>query len=322
VIEAMNRRGMDWRKLGDGAASRLGAVLDQARLAAGSSDKSADLRVASIRLLGRAGPGAEDVEALAALLDARVDPAVQAAAVGALAGARSEAAGRRLLAGVSGTSPSVRVAIVSALVGRREWAMLLLHALDKREVEAAAVPAEQRQRLIASKDATVREKAAKVLSISTSSRAAVMERVGKQVMGLKGDVGRGARVFEKTCAACHQLGGMGHAVGPDLAAVTDKSVSGLLTAILDPNAAINGQFVAYTVETTDDRSLMGIIAEESAGGIVIAMGNGIRESVKRSEIRSVSTGKMSLMPEGLEEVCTPQELADVIAFVAAGGGRK
>ena len=86
-------------------------------------------------------------------------------------------------------------------------------------------------------------------------------------------------------------------------------------ADLDPNAAINGQYVAYNVETKDGRSLTGVIAEENAAGMVIAMGNGIREVVKRAEIESVTTSKLSLMPEGLEETCSPQELADVIAFV-------
>ena len=137
-------------------------------------------------------------------------------------------------------------------------------------------------------------------------------------LALKGDAGRGRLVFEKSCAACHRLGDVGHAVGPDLAAVTDRSPAGLLAAILDPNAAINGQYVAYNVETKDGRSLTGVIAEENAAGMVIAMGNGIREAVKRAEIESVTTSKLSLMPEGLEETSSPQELADVIAFVAAG----
>jgi putative heme-binding domain-containing protein len=320
VVEAMRRRGMDWRTLDSKAAARLGDVVDHARGTVRSTDAPSGAKVAAIRLMARVGLGAEDVEAVAALLDARVDPAVQGAAAAALSATRSEAAARKLVAGLGSGSPVVRAEIVNALVGRKEWAAMLLDALEKGEVHAREVPAEQRQRLLASADAAVRARAEKVFARATSSsRAAVVERVGKQVIALKGEAERGAKVFEKTCAACHQLGGIGHAVGPDLAAVTDKSVAGLLAAILDPNAAINGQFVAYTVETTDDRSLTGIIAEENAGGIVVAMGNGIRESVKRAEIRSVSTARMSLMPEGLEEVCSPQELADVIAFVGAGG---
>ena len=52
---------------------------------------------------------------------------------------------------------------------------------------------------------------------------------------LEGDAGRGAAVFAKACATCHQFAGVGHAVGPDLASVGDKSPEGLLVSILDPN---------------------------------------------------------------------------------------
>jgi putative heme-binding domain-containing protein len=297
----------------------------RARFDVADETKDVKTRAAAMGMLLRGGSGREvaevDLGIVARLLSARSDPLLQKAAVGALAREGSERAVEVLIERLGEVSPGVKGEIVSALVRRAGSARALLGAIGDGAVDAAEVAAEQRQRLLAHADEGVKEMAKKVFGAKAGSRVAVVERVGKEVMALKGDVARGAVVFEKSCAACHRLNGVGHAVGPDLAAVTDRSVTGLLTAILDPNAAINGQFVAYNVETTDERSLSGVIAEENAAGLVIAMGNGIQEAVKRSEIRSIATGRLSLMPEGLEETCSVQELADVIAYVSGAGGR-
>jgi putative heme-binding domain-containing protein len=143
----------------------------------------------------------------------------------------------------------------------------------------------------------------------------------KPALSLTGNPDRGGQHFNKLCASCHALHGSGHALGPDLTALTDRSTPYLLTAIVDPNAAVEGKFVAYNVETSDDRSLTGLVAEESSAGLVIAMPNGIRETVARSALTSMSSTKLSLMPEGLEEGLSPQELADLIAYIQRAGGK-
>ena len=97
--------------------------------------------------------------------------------------------------------------------------------------------------------------------------------------------------------------------------MTDRSSQYLLTSILDPNAAVEGRYVAYRVQTTDDRDLLGLITDETAAGFSVLSGNGLRETVKRSEIRALKSTGLSLMPDGLEQALTPQGLADLIAFL-------
>ena len=104
-------------------------------------------------------------------------------------------------------------------------------------------------------------------------------------------------------------------VGPDLLALTDRSSQYLLTSILDPNAAVEGKYVGYRVQTTDGRDLVGLVADETAAAVTILSGNGIRESVKRSEIQSMTSTRLSLMPDGLEQALNPQQLADLIRFL-------
>ena len=71
-----------------------------------------------------------------------------------------------------------------------------------------------------------------------SNRKVVVEDWLKKLPA-NGDVTRGRVTFEKLCAQCHLVGGIGNAVGPDLGALTHRSVEDLASNILDPNMAIN-----------------------------------------------------------------------------------
>ena len=98
-------------------------------------------------------------------------------------------------------------------------------------------------------------------------------------------------------------------------ALTDKSAGYLLTAIVDPNAAVEGRFAAYQLETTDGDTLVGLLAEENAAGITLLQAGGVRQTLARGDIKSLAGSKVSLMPEGLEQGLAPQDVADLIAFV-------
>ena len=67
---------------------------------------------------------------------------------------------------------------------------------------------------------------------------------------MTGDAQAGAAVFAKRCAVCHRLRGVGHEVGPNLASLTDYSPQALLTAMLDPNRAVEAKFLDYVAVTT------------------------------------------------------------------------
>src|SRR5204862_4928006 len=111
------------------------------------------------------------------------------------------------------------------------------------------------------------------------------------------------------------LGEMGFAVGPDLAALRAKEPDYWLKNILDPNAVIEPRFVAYAIETRDDRSLSGVIKTETASSLTLVSGSGVTETIARSDIKSIRASNLSLMPEGLEQAMSVQDMADLLAFV-------
>src|SRR5204863_993186 len=139
-----------------------------------------------------------------------------------------------------------------------------------------------------------------------SSRAELLAKY-QNVAALTGVPERGAEHFDKNCSSCHAWRGHGHAVGPNLGEFAGKSVNDFLVAVLDPNAAINPNFLAYNLETKDGRSLTGIVRGETASSLTLVQGGGIVDKILRSDIQEIRASHLSLMPEGLEQSLAPQD---------------
>src|SRR5205814_4485035 len=130
---------------------------------------------------------------------------------------------------------------------------------------------------------------------------------------LPGDAFKGRAMWLKNCVICHYFRGEGNNVGPNLGALTDKTPADFLTAILDPNAAVEPRFVAYNIETKDGRSLTGVVSAETGTTLTLVQGGGTVEKILRSDINEMRASGLSMMPDGLDKNRTPQDLADLIA---------
>ncbi|HEV3163802.1 MAG TPA: c-type cytochrome, partial [Isosphaeraceae bacterium] len=186
-----------------------------------------------------------------------------------------------------------------------------------KSISPGEIDAVHRQRLLQGGDQDRIARAEKLLSSSSNDRKAVLKQY-EAVLTQRGDPARGAAVFGKVCASCHKFGGQGHEVGPDLAALTDKSVDALMTAILDPNREVDARYASYTAALTDGRVLSGLIAAETASAITLKRQEGQADVILRGDLEALKTDGHSLMPEGLEKDLSPTALADVIAYVASG----
>ncbi|MBL9212488.1 MAG: c-type cytochrome [Opitutaceae bacterium] len=213
--------------------------------------------------------------------------------------------------------PGERAVILDALMGREAWVPDLLGRVEAGSIAAGSFDAQRQARLLKHPNAAIRRKASSVFAATASrSRAQVVEAF-RPALALAGDRAKGKAVFAQTCAACHQLEGAGLALGPDLRSVVDHSREKLLISILDPNADIQPGFTAYFCELNSGEQLYGSIAAETGGSLSFRLADGSTRAVVRSEIKSLQSSNVSLMPEGLEATLTPQALADLIAYLKA-----
>jgi len=197
------------------------------------------------------------------------------------------------------------------LLGDRASAEALLSAVAAGQLPAGQISATARQRLLKNRDERIRERATALFEKTGSDRR---ELVRQYRMPASADVHRGKALFTQHCAACHKFKGEGIVLGPDLAGLTDKSVNTLLTAILDPNQSVETPFVNYTIVTRDGE-LSGIIVSETGTSVTLRAPGGAEHVLLRAEIKEITSSGLSLMPDGLEQGLTPQQMADLIHYV-------
>lgn len=215
-------------------------------------------------------------------------------------------------------TPEARGVIIEAILSREAWVPGLLARVKEGTFPAAAFDAQRRARLLQHPTIPLRRQAASVFGAGGKrSRQEVVDTF-RPALTLKGDATRGRVVFAQTCTACHQLEGVGIALGPDLRAVADHSPEKLLISILDPSADIEPGFMAYFCELTDGEQIYGSIASETGTSISFRLPDGATRAIPRGRVKSLQTSNVSLMPEGLEAVLTPQGVSDLIAYLKNG----
>jgi putative membrane-bound dehydrogenase-like protein len=322
LLDELDRKRIKLSSLvGGDAKQSLGRLFELARAIARGDDatlnKDTAYRTAAIRLLSRGLDGQEEDAALLATLLAPQQPdAVQSAALAALARLRRPETVPALLAGWPSHTPSLRGQILDALASREEWSLAMLDAIEKGQIPASQIDARRRQQLATARSDAVRRRAEKVLAVTVDpDRARLVEQYLKAGSQHPSDAARGKEVFAKRCANCHRLEGVGHPVGPDLAALNNRASEVLFAAVLDPNRAVEDRYLDYLVLLADGRTATGMLREETGTSITLAAAEGKTTTILRSEIERLSSSGKSLMPEGVEKDITPAELADLAAYL-------
>ena len=133
----------------------------------------------------------------------------------------------------------------------------------------------------------------------------------------KGDAARGRAAFAKaTCAACHDGGG---AIGPSLAGVGKRfSRDDLLTSILQPSRDVASRYRPVRIATKDEKIHIGMIVYEAVSGVILQTGPDVVVRLAGDQIESQKLLDTSLMPAGLLEKLSDQEIADLLTYLRSG----
>jgi putative heme-binding domain-containing protein len=320
VFEALEGRGRPLDTVTDAdTRTRLGLLVVVARVLAADEQAPAAERLAAVHLVGRApGRGSAELDTLARLLAPQQAAALQSAAVTALGRIADERATVAVLAGWAGASPALKSQMLDLLLSRADGQRRLLDAVAANVVPAGQIDAARRQRLLSLRDVALRDRAARLLGVMANSERAKVLNDYQDVLKLAGDTKRGQAVFGLRCAACHQFQGTGHAVGPDLAALTNKSPEYLLQEILDPNRNVDSRYVEYRATTKAGRTFIGLLAAETAVSITLRGQEHKDEVLLRADLDRLEDIGRSPMPEGMERDLSRQDLADLIAYLIGG----
>lgn len=294
---------------GDAAAP---AVVRQAAFdgVAGFGDNAARATLAS----AARAPGPAETRAGATTALARLD-APQAAGFAA-----------ELLAGpLDGTSVTN---LVAAFLGRRDGPAALRDALAQRPPAAAnAVPALAVAAGLGAQDARL----VALLQQATEGGAAATPATVADIPALvaaartAGDAAKGRAIFERPalgCVACHSVAGAPGLIGPDLGALgTAQTPEFILGAILEPQREVKEGFVAWEITTTDGATHQGYLRGETAEAVALL--DHLEGRVVRLPRARITAQRQlgSLMPAGLVDGLTREELRDLLAYLMGLGRR-
>ncbi|MCI0362162.1 MAG: c-type cytochrome [Planctomycetaceae bacterium] len=212
-------------------------------------------------------------------------------------------------------TPPLREESVNVLLSRPLWHEALIAALENGDIPPAQLSIPQRSRLGLLRDEQLAARAKKVLAaVALGPRKDVLDKY-QAAISLRADAARGAIVYRRECVNCHKFGGEGQEVGPNLATIQHRSPQEILIHVLDPNREVSPNFLDYSVRLADGRVLTGLIAAETDAGLTLRRAENREDTVLRSEIEEITSSGKSLMPEGLEQKISQQEMADLIEYL-------
>jgi putative heme-binding domain-containing protein len=212
-------------------------------------------------------------------------------------------------------SPLVRAAAIAALSAKPALLGALFDAVERGTIAPTDVAPTKRAQLLKHSNAAIRVRAEVAFKRIEAGDRMQVYQAQRSVLALAGDAVKGREVFLRVCATCHTRGGVGGKVGPDLTGIRNQPAEAILLHTLVPNFEVAPAFQAMIVETSDGRSLTGWIAAETDNALTLRTAAGSEELVLRSNLASLTAAGVSLMPDGLEQAMTREELAGLIAFL-------
>ncbi len=155
---------------------------------------------------------------------------------------------------------------------------------------------------------------AKLLQGDNGEDAAAWEKTLRSVDWEKGVTERGAALFRtRASMTCHTGATR---LGPDLAGVTTRmSRDDVFTAIIYPSRDVAPAYRVVTIETPKGQSYSGIVAFESADGVILQTGAATTVRIATPDIASRKPSNRSLMPDGLLKDLKPADLADLYRYL-------
>jgi len=261
-----------------------------------------------------------DPQLLDIALDLLSAPEIRADALALLARFDSQRVPDALLAGYSQWPAEHRRGILDVMVSRPLFAYRLLDAVSQEAIPRTELTALHVSRISQLGDEKLVKRLSETWGAVRTSPQAVRDQIDQLVGQLTpatvaaADRSHGRELYAKSCGQCHLLFGEGGKLGPDLTGADRGNIPYWLENILDPNAVVGKDYQTLTALTDDGRVITGLLRQETDVAIVLEDAEK-RVTLPRSEIESLAPTSLSLMPEGLLQTFSPEQIADLIAYL-------
>jgi putative heme-binding domain-containing protein len=232
----------------------------------------------------------------------------------------NQAEARSQLLQALGTAPApVQTAIAAALAGTPAGAEALLSAVEAGK----ASPRLLQDRFVEGrlKEARLKDLGKRVAKLTEGLPAAdvrIQELMKNRRDGFRTaryDAALGLKVFEKHCANCHQIGGKGARIGPQLDGIGVRGLDRLLEDVLDPNRNVDQAFRTTVLNLKSGQVVSGLFVREEGAVLLLADSQGKEVRVKKGDVEERFTSQLSTMPANLADQIPEVDFHHLMAYL-------
>lgn len=222
---------------------------------------------------------------------------------------------------IAGMAADEKRLLTKEFSGSTQGAALLIGAHIKKAltVENFDVASAERISQFLKKNPTAVELLKQVRVLDSTHRkelAARLKYLMKVTDELEGNPETGKLLFN-TCLMCHKVGEQGVDIAPPLDGSAHREKEALLTAILNPDAAMESSYQLYRVRKQDNTSLEGYRLKDDETGVTLAFMGGAKIFIPADEVASKEfVSGRSFMPTGLISGYSDQNVADLLSYIA------
>jgi putative membrane-bound dehydrogenase-like protein len=245
---------------------------------------------------------------------------LEVTAIRGLARAGGEGIAERLIELYPRLPAEAKRAAIEALVGRADWARVLLGAIGAGRVVAADLTPYHVRAVRAHGDVGLIEDLGRVwggVREAAEDKRAEMEAYRERLTPeyLAGaNLGMGRLLYQAACASCHRLYGDGGELGPDLTGAGRFELDYLLENLIDPSAVVAADYRVSVLRLGDGRVLSGVVIEERGEVVRLRQQEG-EELVAVGLIEERELLDISMMPEGLLQALGEEGARDLIGYL-------
>jgi putative heme-binding domain-containing protein len=293
-----------------------GASMDGLRQLAGDSSADYVARDKAIVALAQA----KDAESIPMFFNLLGDRAVYSTVIKALAGFDHPDTGKQLLQKMGGFKDGNRGLAIDTMTSRESYTLDLITAIEEGRIDARELTAAQVRQMTAFGNEHIKsvlESKWGVIQETPEARLAAIRKWQAVLTSetiAKADRDNGAALFKKSCAACHKLYGEGKAIAPDLTGANRSNLEYLLMNIVDPSSVVPKQFTTSVIALKDGRVITGVVVSETEQTLVIQTDKD-QLTVARADVEDTKNTGKSLMPDGMLDNLTPEQVRDLFGFM-------
>lgn len=254
------------------------------------------------------------------LIDLVGDPVTRNAAIRGLAECNHPQTVATLLAGYALFGKTAQQDAIQTLASRDEWALALLDAVEAKKIPRTDLTAYTARQLRSLKSDRVMERVKALwgeVRETPEEKTRLIANYKKRLTPeafVRADPSAGRAVFQKLCVNCHRLFEGGGEIGPDITGSQRQNLDYLLENLIDPSASVSKDYQVQVIETKKGRTITGLIISENKAALTIQTANE-KVIVPKDEIEDRITSSASMMPEGMLQSLSFEQLRNLLAYL-------